>query len=321
MTLRTDKFKDNILVYSLLMILSISSIIQVSLAWSNGGYSSDSSNISYGTHDWIAQHALDWLPDNRKQYILDNLQFYLYGTELPDNGNAPDGIGDTSRHHIYYHSDETLQDDSAASRAKVEYEKALNYLKQSDLKNAAKCAGIMTHYIADMSAFGHVMGSETDWGKEIHHSDYENYVNTRTSNYNSEFSQFLEFDGQLDNISAYSSALNLAYDTTFDKKGSSSALWMDQNYNWNNSTFKNRAIESLNLAINYITDVLYTLSIEANTPNQVTTIPSTTDKLPSSTPQTSTPISSGALELALSLLLVVLAVVIIALAYLKGKRR
>jgi hypothetical protein len=54
--------------------------------WSNGGYSTDPSNPKYGTHDWIAQHALDWLPTQEKQYIQDNLAVYLYGTELPDNG-------------------------------------------------------------------------------------------------------------------------------------------------------------------------------------------------------------------------------------------
>jgi uncharacterized protein YceK len=28
------------------------------LAWSNGGYSADPATPDYGTHDWIAQHAL-----------------------------------------------------------------------------------------------------------------------------------------------------------------------------------------------------------------------------------------------------------------------
>jgi hypothetical protein len=28
--------------------------------WSNGGFSSDPNNPAYGTHDWIAQHVLDW---------------------------------------------------------------------------------------------------------------------------------------------------------------------------------------------------------------------------------------------------------------------
>ncbi|PIX32007.1 hypothetical protein COZ60_01450, partial [Candidatus Bathyarchaeota archaeon CG_4_8_14_3_um_filter_42_8] len=46
--------------------------------WSNGGYSDDPSNPKYGTHDWIAQHALDWLPFEEKQFIFDNIANYLY---------------------------------------------------------------------------------------------------------------------------------------------------------------------------------------------------------------------------------------------------
>jgi hypothetical protein len=42
--------------------------------------------------------------------------------------------------------------------------------------NASKQAGIMTHYIADVTVFGHVRGAKTDWGTETHHSDYEGYV-------------------------------------------------------------------------------------------------------------------------------------------------
>jgi len=116
----------------------------------------------------------------------------------------------------------------------------------------------MSHYLADMAVFGHVMGDGTDWGTETHHSDYENYVNTRTSSYNAEFNVFLSFDGNLSLISAYNATILLAYDTTFDN-GSLTCVWMDQNYDWDNSTFQNRAGASLNLAVNYVTDVLHTL--------------------------------------------------------------
>jgi hypothetical protein len=133
-------------------------------AWSNGGYSSDPYNPDYGTHDWIAQHALDWLPSNERQYIIDNIALYLYGIEIPDNSQAIDGIGDTSKHHIYYDSNGLLVDNSAATKASTEYNNALSLLKSGDYAIAAKNAGIMTHYIADMAVFGHVMGSNTDWG-------------------------------------------------------------------------------------------------------------------------------------------------------------
>jgi len=178
---------------------------------------------------------------------------------LPDNAQAQDGIGDTAKHHVYFYSSGVLQDDATALRAATEYQNALNCLKLGDSARAAKYAGIMTHYIADVGVFGHVMGSETDWGKETHHSDYEDHVNAKTATYDSEFDSYLSFDGTLNAVSAYDATKNLAYDTTFDIDGGLSAVWMDQNYDWNDPTFKNRAGESLNLAVNYIADVLYTL--------------------------------------------------------------
>jgi len=253
----------SVLLVFLSISISMSVFVEVGLAWSNGGYSADPSNPDYGTHDWIAQHALDWLPDQEKQYIVNNLAAYLYGTELPDNGGAPDGIGDTTKHHIYYNSAEVMTDDAAAVRASTEYSNTLSYLEAKDYEKAAKDAGIMSHYIVDVAVFGHVMGSGTDWGAEVHHSDYETYVNGRTSSYSAEFNSYLSFDGSLITISAYDAASDLAYDNTFDVDGDLTCVWMDQNYDWSNSTFKSRAGESLNLAVNYLTDVLYTLYLEA----------------------------------------------------------
>jgi hypothetical protein len=252
-----------ILLAFMLISATTSVFVMNGLAWSNGGYSADPSNPDYGTHDWIAQHALDWLPPSEIQYILNNLATYLYGTELPDNNQATDGIGDTTKHHIYYNSTGEMTDDAAAARASTEYANTLNFLKAKDYAQAAKNAGIMSHYIVDVAVFGHVMGSGTDWGAETHHSDYENYVNERTSSYDAEFDSYLSFDGSLTTISAYDAAENLAYDTTFDVDGDLTCVWMDQNYNWNNPTFKNRAGESLNLAVNYLADVLHTLAVES----------------------------------------------------------
>ena len=255
--------------------------------WSNGGFSTDPSNPKYGTHDWIAQHALDWLPTQEKQYIQDNLAVYLYGTELPDNGGASDGIGDTTKHHVYYSASGTLLDDASAQRAKTEYNIALNYLKAQDYADAAKTAGTMTHYIADLAVFGHVMGSSTPWGSEIHHSDYEDYAEARTTSYSGSFNTYLSFDGSLSSTSAYNAAINLAYDTTFGGSSHLTCVWMDNNYNWNNPTFSGRCGESLNLAVNTITDVLHSLYQEAaaSSTTTPTSAPSpTTSPSPSSTP-------------------------------------
>ncbi|MBN1244780.1 zinc dependent phospholipase C family protein [Candidatus Bathyarchaeota archaeon] len=231
--------------------------------WSNGGYSADPNNPDYGTHDWIAEHALDWLPLEEKQFLLDNKAVYLYGTELPDNGQAADGIGDTTKHHIYYLVDCSVQDDVAGDRAEEAYVKAVAAYNAGNFSEAAKQLGIVTHYIADMAVFGHVMGAATAWGAETHHSDYEDYVQTRTNSYVDDFDSFLVFDGSLSTLSAYDAALMLANDTTFDADGQLTCVWMDQHYDWSDAAFRNRSGESLNLAVNAVADVLHTFSVDA----------------------------------------------------------
>ena len=247
--------------------------VKPALCWSNNGYSDNPTQPKYGTHDWIAQHALDYLPTQEKKFITDNLAAYLYGTELPDNSQATDGIGDTGKHHIYFYADGALQDGAAAQRASEEYQKALTCLKNKDYADAAKEAGIMSHYIADVAVFGHVMGEKTAWGAEEHHSDYEDHVNDKTKTYDSSFNSYLSFDGSLTTTSAYGAAKNIAYDTTFGGSGGLTCIWMDNNYNWNSQTFSNRAGESINLAVNSVADVLHTLYSESS--NTIPEFPTT----------------------------------------------
>ena len=142
-----------IAVVLLTSLLAVSGQMFSVLGWSNSGQSSNPSNPNYGTHDWIAQHALDWLPPTEKQYILDNLAQYLYGTELPDYG-----IGDKGKHHVYYFANGSLQEDDSAARAQEEYLNAVNFVLADDLANASKALGMMSHYISDLAVFGHVMG-------------------------------------------------------------------------------------------------------------------------------------------------------------------
>ena len=158
--------KKKISIIAILLLGSlIASCVGSVQGWSNGDYSADPSYPDYGTHDWIAQHALDWLPTQEKQYIIDNLASYLYGTELPDNNNAyvPGHIGDTTKHHVYFWANGSLQDYVAADRATEEYQTALNLLNAGNFSGAALTAGIMSHYIADLAVFAHVIGENTDW--------------------------------------------------------------------------------------------------------------------------------------------------------------
>ena len=148
----------------------------------------------------------------------------------------------------------------------------------------------MTHYVADLAVFGHVMGASTSWGAETHHSDYEDYVNTRTSSYSGSFNTYLSFDGSLTTLTAYNAAVNIAYDTTFGGNNHLTCVWMDDNYNWNNQTFKDRCGQSLNLAVNDIADVLHTL-YQDYSPTPTPTEPPTRN--PSPSPPTSTQIQTG----------------------------
>jgi hypothetical protein len=235
--------------------------------WSNGGYSGDPSHPEYGTHDWIAQHALDWLPPTEKQFFSDHLTSYLYGTELPDNSGTPDGVGDTTKHHIYFSASGTVADDASAVRARTEYQSAQVAYAAGNLSLAAEHLGMVAHYVGDMAVFGHVMGASTLWGAEAHHSDYEDYVLTRTETYSGgEFNAFLTFDGSLSTTSAYDAAIALARDTTFDHGATQNCTWMDQHYNWSDPAFKGRCGESLNLAVNAVADVMHTFFQQAVIP-------------------------------------------------------
>jgi hypothetical protein len=254
-------------IFSMIIALtSAACVCPLAVGWSNGGYSADPASPDYGTHDWIADHALDWLPAGEKQWILDHKAAYLFGTETPDRRGCGDCIGDTNTHHVCYHRDGNLQDDAAAKRAGQVYDQALAAVASGNWTRVAVLVGAMTHYIDDLAVFGHVMGSATDWGSELHHSDYEDYVNAYTSTYSSEFSAFLAFDGDLHTRDPYDIALLLAFDTTFGGATGRNATWMDKHYDWSSSKFSGRAGESINLAVNYLADVLHGFWLAAGQP-------------------------------------------------------
>ncbi|MFH0815419.1 MAG: lamin tail domain-containing protein [Methanobacteriota archaeon] len=216
-----------------MLSLSVVSLILLSfsthaLGWSNGGYSTTIAAPSLGSHDRVATVAMNFLPSTESAFLLSNLGMYEYGTELPDNSQAVlgDGFGDASMHHVYFSADGTCTDNSSAYRAKQMYQAALASLKSGDTANAAKWSGAMTHYIADLAVFGHVMGADTPWGAENHHSDYEDYVEAHWYG----FQGMMSFDGVLTPRTAYDAAITLAHDTTFDDSAAGkTCVWMDAN--------------------------------------------------------------------------------------------
>lgn len=257
----------------LLVFINAYSTGRTATAWSNGGWSSDQNNPKYGTHDWIADHAMNLLPSNESGWLTQNKNVFLYGTEAPDRKNASfqgrNGYGDTTHHHNYY-SGTTCTDDSAAQRASEEYQKSLACLKNGSYALAAWYAGAMTHYIDDVACWAHVLNNESSTA----HSDFEDQMNKVTGSYAPSIFA-ATFDGTLETISASSASTAVGQNTYADGGATYNAVWMNDNFQsqgtnvdqWS-SAFKNRAGESLNLAVNAVADVLHSLTVEsgANVP-------------------------------------------------------
>jgi hypothetical protein len=253
-------------VLSILVLFGALRVGNSAAAWSNGGYSSDPNNPDYGTHDWIAEHAMNLLPANESGWLSSNKAAFLYGTEAPDNSGASfqgrSGYGDTANHHNYY-SGSTCTDDSASQRASEEYQKALACLNNGSYAPAAWFAGAMAHYLGDMSVWAHVMKNES------HHSDYENQVDSVTDSY-SKNPFTVSSDGTLETVSAYNAATSLGLNTFNDGGSNYTALWMNSSFqdSWSkvsdwSTQYKARTAESISLAVNIIAAVLHTLTVEA----------------------------------------------------------
>ena len=267
-----------LIVTMLLLNIIFMAIVPSAQGWSNGtpgsayANTADDYDISknYGTHDWIANKALDLLRGKEKNRI--NLTEYFYGTELPDNTNSPDYAPSVNKEHIYISQDYIITDKSGAEIAQEYYEKSKNNFKNSQYDIASRQLGIMTHFIADLSSFPHVMGKDTDWGESSVHSKFEQNVNKNTlSSLYSPFNNFIIEEKRVQR-SAHDAAIDLAWNITFGNYSSdtsmASCVWMESHYSWDNNLFVSNVGNSLNLATNFIADVIYQLLIDANIINE-----------------------------------------------------
>ncbi len=242
---------------AVLLFLTAISYQQSVSAWGNGGYSADTANPDYGTHDGIAELALSISRANVSFLTGAYHTQFLLGTEAPDN---PDYVGDTGNHHVYYYSSGQLQDDKSAVRARTIYSEGLVKLESGDLSGAAFLIGEMTHYIADVGVFGHTMGASTDWGTEVHHSDYEGRFDDMIGDHTVP-STIVPVPKD-----AYNATLQLAKAITFGEGAIKSNVWMDTNYDWSDSAdFVPSAIGSLILAIQAVASAIDHLVTVADT--------------------------------------------------------
>ena len=275
----------------LLLVTLVIVLVQPCHGWENGSESTMIGECSrcYGTHDFLAEHALAFLPfdpvyswlmtshSNPKDRIAN--EEYLYGTEMPDQGGIASQIGtvfkaDRNLHAVYYSSDGTVEDDYAARRAQESYNMVIYYLRTGSLDYAARWMGITSHYVTDVTSYGHVMGKGEDWIKASpHRPAYEHWVNEMTDMYNAPFSSCLVFDGGLERVSPYEVTMKLAYDTTFDTSGKGKApQWMEANYDTTSKRYIDRVCESLNLATNALADLIYSTTLDVTVMTSTATI-------------------------------------------------
>jgi len=239
----------------LLILVSLPLLSPCAGAWSNGGYSADQANPDYGTHDWIAEAALALQTEDVTFLKTTYHTEFLLGTEAPDN---PEYIGDTTKHHVYFHASGQLQDDICAVRAAQIYQIALGYLLTGDNYSAAFDIGVLAHYVSDPGVFGHTMGAYTDWGGEVHHSDYENKFESMLGSLSPPTGQSL---GDSD---AYNATLDLGESITFGQGAIQSNIWMDSNYDWADGTFVASAMASLHESVAAVAAVINHLIAEAS---------------------------------------------------------
>jgi len=290
-------------VLSALVLVVLVMFVQPSHAWQNGyGSGMDvSCSKCYGTHDFLAEHALAFLPFgvayswlyssiSRPNGVFANEE-YLYGTEIPDLGGVSSEIGtvfksDYSLHAVYFTANGSVEDDYAARRAQESYDTVIHYLRIGALDYAARWMGITSHYVTDVTSYRHVMGKGKDWIKASPNGlAYENWVNQETSTYNKPFSSCLVYDGNLEHVAPYDVTMKLAYDTTFDTSGKGrTASWMEANYDPTSPYYRERVCESLNLATNALADLIYstTLDTAAATSTVTTSASSSSNSAPTS---------------------------------------
>jgi len=240
-------------------------------AWSNGNslwneptfvdeYMMWQRTNMFGTHDYLAQAALDMLAEQAPEEVeWLNERIYFYGTELPDSRGYAESMNDLVVQYLRFDMDGNLVDDSLAKRSMKKYELLLNSHAVGATGTAAKWSGVIASYISDAGLFTRVIE------EKAHGLDYETYMLKLTDivypsdEFEDIYGDYIEFDGLLETISPYDAVMKVGAATYMGKKdGSCSAEWMDENYDLEDWEFIECGGRNLNNIINAIADVLHT---------------------------------------------------------------
>ena len=217
--------------------------------WKNGGYKGAQHggiyhnydyNVDYGTHDWLADFAVEKLISNpvlaAKWYDVegnffwtaDRIKAYLHGTYGPDSDKVYhytrylqliEGENDWWSHVITFNDYKAITFSGAADKATICGKAAVYVLQDGDCLTAAFLMGEMAHYIGDMSSYGNVYHDDLrdtgnrpiNWNKVM--TAFDRQVLIRTSGYK-------WFKNPAAGISG-------AWTSVFDTNDRTSVFWVD----------------------------------------------------------------------------------------------
>ena len=161
--------------------IGVATAASPALAWSNGVDGPD----TYGTHDWILDHALDAL-DARADWVCRRAA--LRATDDPDTEDGIDHASGTWW-HVWDEWGETWG--GAPEATLVWFKRTQRRLDAGRECSASQAVGIMSHFIADVAQPMHTDGSLD--AEDRVHGPYESAVDSRSEASDDEYA--FEFDG------------------------------------------------------------------------------------------------------------------------------
>lgn len=175
------RFRPRFAMACLIVIATTTFSASPAVAWSNGV---DGPN-TYGTHDWILDHALDAL-GRRADWVCRRTA--LRATDDPDTKDGIDHASGTWW-HVWDEWGETWG--GAPEAVRVWFRRAQRRLDAGRECSASRALGIMSHFVADAAQPMHTDGSLD--AEDRVHGPYESAVDSRSEVGDDVYA--FEFDG------------------------------------------------------------------------------------------------------------------------------
>lgn len=264
------------IIRSSILVLIVLSFVGSGYCWGNG-YSiygdpifADSvtgwkNTNMYGTHDYLAQKALEMLAEAAPEEAMwINQRYYFYGTELPDSLGMGESINDRAAQYLTFDGGGRLIDDSLAKQSMKRYDQLIAAIKRGDIGTASKFAGTLAAYVSNAGLFSRVVDTATNGKNFEDHILFLTDIKYPSPEFEEKYGD-LSFDGKLESISPYDATIRLGQRTYLGSNDPNCcALCLEENYDLESQQFIDCARDNFENIVNAIVDVLHTAYVEAN---------------------------------------------------------